>query len=44
MAAPGGESIYALLPVPNLRSGDDWAIRGPELRDRVVDVVNHMLR
>lgn len=36
MAAPGGESIYVLLPVPNLASGDDWAIRGPELRDRVV--------
>ncbi len=36
MAAPGGESIYVLLPVPNLSSGDDWAIRGPELRDRVV--------
>ncbi len=36
MATPGGESIYALLPVPNLRSGDDWGVRGPELRDRVV--------
>jgi phytoene desaturase len=36
MAAPGGESIYVLLPVPNLASGDDWAVVGPELRDRIV--------
>ena len=41
MAAPGGESIYVLLPVPNLRSGDDWAVRGPELRDRVVRFLEH---
>lgn len=41
MAANGGESIYALLPVPNLRSGDDWAVRGPELRDRVVRFLEH---
>lgn len=41
MAAPGGESIYTLLPVPNLRSGDDWAVRGPELRDRVVRFLEH---
>ena len=41
MAVPGGESIYALLPVPNLRSGDDWAVRGPELRDRVVRFLEH---
>jgi phytoene desaturase len=36
MAREGGESIYVLLPVPNLRSGDDWGVRGPELRDRIV--------
>ncbi len=24
MAAPGGDSIAILLPVPNLRSGDTW--------------------
>jgi phytoene desaturase len=36
MAREGGESIYVLLPVPNLRSGDDWEARGPELRGRIV--------
>lgn len=41
MAAPGGESIYILLPVPNLASGDDWSVRGPELRDRVVRFLEH---
>ncbi|MFN8620996.1 MAG: phytoene desaturase family protein [Chloroflexota bacterium] len=41
MAANGGESIYALLPAPNLRSGDDWVTRGPELRDRVVRFLEH---
>ena len=41
MAPPGGESIYVLLPVPNLRSGDDWAVRGPDVRDRVVRFLEH---
>lgn len=41
MAAPGGESIYVLLPVPNLRSGTDWAVEGPRLRDRVVRYLEH---
>ena len=36
MAVPGGDSLTILLPVPNLASGDDWSVRGPELRDRVV--------
>jgi phytoene desaturase len=37
MAAPGGDSMTILLPVPNLLSGDDWTVRGPEVRDRLVD-------
>lgn len=41
MAAPGGESLYVLLPVPNLASGDDWALRGPQLRDRVIRFLEH---
>ena len=36
MAVPGGDALTILLPVPNLASGDDWSVRGPELRDRVV--------
>jgi len=37
MAANGGDSIYALLPVPNLRGGGvDWAREADGLRDAVV--------
>jgi phytoene desaturase len=36
MAAPGGDSIAALLPVPNLRSGIDWARESDRLRDALV--------
>jgi phytoene desaturase len=38
MAAPGGDSVYVLLPVPNLRArGIDWARAAGELRDRVLE-------
>ena len=36
MARPGGDSIYALLPVPNLRAGIDWGAESDRLRDRLV--------
>jgi phytoene desaturase len=36
MAAPGGDSVYALLPVPNLRAGIDWAAESDRLRDALV--------
>jgi phytoene desaturase len=37
MAANGGDSIYALLPVPNLRGGRiDWTREADGLRDAVV--------
>ena len=36
MAAPGGDSVYALLPVPNLRAGIDWARNGDALRDALL--------
>jgi phytoene desaturase len=39
MAAPGGESIAVLLPVPNLAAGVDWGQRRSELRDRVLDAM-----
>ncbi len=41
MAANDGESIYVLLPVPNLASHDDWATAGPEMRERVLDFMEH---
>jgi phytoene desaturase len=37
MAPAGGDSIAVLLPVPNLRSGDDWTRVEPEMRDRLLD-------
>jgi phytoene desaturase len=37
MAAPGGDSICVLLPVPNLRAGVDWAAQGDGVRDALVE-------
>ena len=39
MAPPGGESIMALLPVPNLAGEPHWPAVEGELRERVLDVV-----
>ncbi len=36
MAAEGGDSLCFLLPVPNLRSGTDWAAESDRLRDAYV--------
>ncbi|MEL7059834.1 MAG: phytoene desaturase family protein [Acidobacteriota bacterium] len=36
LAPPGCESMYALVPVPNLQAGIDWADAAPRLRDRLV--------
>jgi phytoene desaturase len=36
MAPPGGDSIAALLPVPNLRAGLDWERESDRLRDALV--------
>ena len=35
-APPGCESFYVLCPVSNLKSGTNWAVEGPRLRDRIV--------
>ncbi len=39
LAPPGSESMYALVPVPNLREGReiDWQEKGPWLRDKLLD-------
>ncbi len=37
MAENGGDSIYVLLPVPNLTADIDWAEAATTLRDRVLD-------
>jgi phytoene desaturase len=36
MAAPGGDSLAVLLPVPNLRAGVDWAGEADRVRDALV--------
>lgn len=36
MARPGGDSIAVLLPVPNLRSGTDWARESDRVRNAVL--------
>ena len=36
MAAPGGDSLAILLPVPNLRADVDWEREGDALRDALV--------
>lgn len=38
-APPGGDSFYALVPVPNLQGNIDWSVKGPELAARVVDAL-----
>lgn len=35
-APEGCDSFYVLCPVPNLSGGQDWAVEGPRLRDRIV--------
>ena len=32
MAPPGHSSLYLLVPVPNLRAGEDWAAQAPRFR------------
>lgn len=39
LAPEGKSTLYILVPVPNNRSGIDWAEQGPALRDRVVDAL-----
>jgi phytoene desaturase len=36
MAAPGGDSLAILLPVPNLRAAVDWDREGDGLRDALI--------
>jgi phytoene desaturase len=36
MAAPGGDSLAVLLPVPNLRAGIDWDRESDRLRDALL--------
>jgi phytoene desaturase len=37
MAPEGGDSLCVLLPVPNLRSGTNWAAESDRLRTRLVE-------
>ncbi|MEM6454351.1 MAG: phytoene desaturase family protein [Acidobacteriota bacterium] len=40
LAPAGCESMYALVPVPNLGADIDWSSAGPQLRDRLVDLLS----
>ena len=42
MAPPGHSSLYVLVPVPNLRSGIDWAIELPGYRRLVFERLRAM--
>ena len=37
MAPEGGESLYVLVPVPNLRAGIDWSVEAEPFTNRVLD-------
>lgn len=39
LAPPGCESLYALVPVPNLQAGLHWQEKGPELEKLVLDIL-----
>jgi phytoene desaturase len=39
LSPPGGESMYALAPVPNLQGGIDWDEAGPRMRDRLLEEI-----
>lgn len=43
MAPPGGESLYALVPVPNLAGGPNWGHDADRLRDRVIRLLESEL-
>lgn len=43
MAPAGHDSLYALVPVPNLRSGIDWAQQGERLCERLTDTLQQRL-
>ena len=36
MAPEGCESLYVLVPVPNLRAGIDWSLEGPRFEKKVL--------
>ena len=38
-APEGCDSFYVLCPVPNLLGGQNWAVEGPKLRDRIVSAL-----
>jgi len=41
MAPPGSESMYVLIPVPNLQSGIDWQTQQGPFTNRVLDFLEY---
>lgn len=42
-APDGCDSFYVLCPVPNLKSGTDWDVEGPKLKNRIVSTLSNSL-
>jgi phytoene desaturase len=42
-APEGCDSFYVLCPVPNTQGGQDWAVEGPKLRDRIVSELDRTM-
>ena len=42
-APSGGDSFYALVPVPNLQADIDWEIKGPDLAKRVIKALGETI-
>jgi|DewCreStandDraft_2_1066082.scaffolds.fasta_scaffold00290_13 phytoene desaturase len=43
LAPPGGETLYVLVPVPNLQADIDWSVMPHRLRERIFDMLEHRL-
>ena len=43
LAPPGGEAMYALVPVPNLKGDLDWPEAGDRLRDAAIGILRDEL-
>ncbi|MBN2356683.1 phytoene desaturase [candidate division KSB1 bacterium] len=41
MAPPGCESLYVLIPVPNLQGGQDWTQLAEPFAEKVIDFLQH---
>ncbi|MER3403753.1 MAG: phytoene desaturase [Chloroflexota bacterium] len=43
LAPPGGETLYVLVPVPNLQANINWWAMKQRLREQILDILEHRL-